>query len=40
MKLIVAKARNGETGDIDLLFDKARMRFSVPQTVEHNQHKD
>jgi replicative DNA helicase len=27
VKLIVAKARNGETGDIDLEFDRSRMRF-------------
>lgn len=27
VKLIVAKQRNGEVGDIDLQFDKARMRF-------------
>jgi replicative DNA helicase len=29
VKLIVAKQRNGETGDINLLFDKARMQFST-----------
>ena len=27
VKLIVAKQRNGETGDLDLMFDRSRMRF-------------
>jgi replicative DNA helicase len=27
VKLILAKARNGETGDIDINFDKSKMRF-------------
>jgi replicative DNA helicase len=27
VKIILAKQRNGETGDIDLIFDKPRMRF-------------
>ena len=29
VKLIVAKQRSGETGDIELLFDKSRMQFFV-----------
>jgi replicative DNA helicase len=29
VKLIVAKARNGETGDIDLEFDRSRMKFRI-----------
>ena len=34
VKLIVAKQRNGETGDITLLFDRSRMKFYVPQSKE------
>jgi replicative DNA helicase len=40
VKLIVAKQRNGSTGDIDLLFDKSRMKFSIPEATEHRQYKD
>jgi replicative DNA helicase len=34
VKLIIAKQRNGSTGDIDLLFDKARMRFFSTEKSE------
>ena len=33
-QIIVAKQRNGETGDIDLVFDKSRMKFSIPQAAD------
>jgi replicative DNA helicase len=41
IKVILAKQRNGQTGDIDLMFDKPRMRFyPVDYHVENRQYKD
>ena len=46
VELIVAKQRNGPTGEIKLLFDKSRMKFSIPAAtreapvVEHKQYRD
>ena len=40
VKLIVAKQRQGATGEVDLLFDKSRMRFTIPEATEHRQYKD
>jgi len=42
VNLIVGKARNGPTGEIKLLFDKTKMRFTLPsaEAVEHRQYKE
>ena len=46
VELIVAKQRNGPTGEIKLLFDKSRMKFSIPAAtreapvVEHKQYRE
>ena len=45
VELIVAKQRNGPTGEIKLMFDKTRMKFSIPEAahddaVGHRQYKD